>query len=285
MDFLDIRKKAKERAQARVAGDPPAKARPAPASPAAPPPRPRRGRAAAAPGAAAPPRRASPAPPDLPVLTDEDVLEGALAARLQGLPAPGDPLPAPLPGERRRALHHLAPRRRRAAGRRARTRPWRRPRRRRALRRSRPPRIRGAGAAPRTRGPARRARRRATGPTRRARPPRAATRSTTSSSARTRRAPRCPRSRPRSRLAAVEEVVLAREEFLTFLLGGEEYAVAIARVREVVQGAADHGGAARALPTSSASSRSAARWWRSSTRAAGSASLRRACSPRGRGGS
>jgi purine-binding chemotaxis protein CheW len=57
MDFLEIRKKAKERAEARAAQ------RGAPASPAA---------------------------PD-PVVTDEDVVAAALAARLQGLPPPPAP--------------------------------------------------------------------------------------------------------------------------------------------------------------------------------------------------
>jgi purine-binding chemotaxis protein CheW len=63
MDFLKIRKKAKERAGARAA----AEARP-------------------------PPSRPAP-PPDAPVVTDEDLLEGALAARLQGLPEAELPLP------------------------------------------------------------------------------------------------------------------------------------------------------------------------------------------------
>src|SRR5690242_8003584 len=67
MDFLDIRKKAKQRAQARAAEA--AAAAPEPAADAQPPP-------------------ARPSPPDAPVVTDDDVLEGALAARLQGLPAP-----------------------------------------------------------------------------------------------------------------------------------------------------------------------------------------------------
>jgi purine-binding chemotaxis protein CheW len=78
MDFLEIRKKAKERAAARTAGGAP---------PALPP---------ASPGA--PPEGAGAAPPlggDLPagedpVVTDRDVLEGDLAARLQGLPGAED---------------------------------------------------------------------------------------------------------------------------------------------------------------------------------------------------
>ncbi len=66
MDFLKIRKKAKERAGARE-------------SPSGPEP------AGAAPG---PPEPAG--PPADPVVTDADVLEGALAARLQGLPPAAD---------------------------------------------------------------------------------------------------------------------------------------------------------------------------------------------------
>jgi purine-binding chemotaxis protein CheW len=73
MDFLNIRKKAKERARARAAGEGEASApKPSPASP---------------PAAPATP------PPDAPVVTDEDVLEGALAARLQGLPEAELPFP------------------------------------------------------------------------------------------------------------------------------------------------------------------------------------------------
>jgi purine-binding chemotaxis protein CheW len=74
MDFLDIRKKAKERAQARAA----------------------QAAAKQAKDAAAPP--AEGAAPGGVVVTDEDVIEGALAARLQGLPAPpGDAAVEPDP--------------------------------------------------------------------------------------------------------------------------------------------------------------------------------------------
>ncbi len=67
MDFLDIRKKARERAQARAAEEAAAKA-------------PQGGAKGSAP--------------------DETVIEGALAERLQGLPSPGDPPPMPeLPAE------------------------------------------------------------------------------------------------------------------------------------------------------------------------------------------
>jgi purine-binding chemotaxis protein CheW len=65
MDFLKIRKKAKERARERGAAEAEARA-PEPAPP----------------------------PADAPVVTDEDLLEGALSARLQGLPAPGAAAPA-----------------------------------------------------------------------------------------------------------------------------------------------------------------------------------------------
>jgi purine-binding chemotaxis protein CheW len=104
MDFLEIRRKARERAAARAAAGGDAGS-PAPGAGDAP------GPAEAAPppaSAAAPGGGASLPPPD-PVLTPADVLEGDLAATLQGsqtgpfrtwrpdeTPAP----PAPLPGER-----------------------------------------------------------------------------------------------------------------------------------------------------------------------------------------
>lgn len=93
MDFLDIRKKAKERAQARAAADAAAKERAPPAFPHAPPSMESVQRAAAELSAAAAPDRR--APSDAPIVTDADLLEGALAARLQGLPAPGEPPPRP----------------------------------------------------------------------------------------------------------------------------------------------------------------------------------------------
>ena len=101
MDFLNIRKKAQERARARAAAEADARAREAEQAPEAPSP-------SAAPPAAPPgpparrrrrPGKRTP-PPDAPVVTEEDVLEGALAARLQGLSAPEDPAaaaPAPDP--------------------------------------------------------------------------------------------------------------------------------------------------------------------------------------------
>jgi purine-binding chemotaxis protein CheW len=82
MDFLKIRKRAQERAREREAGEAAARERPAPAT--APP------SAEAAPPSPPPP---VPPPPDAPVLTEEDVLQGALAARLQGLPEAAPPEP------------------------------------------------------------------------------------------------------------------------------------------------------------------------------------------------
>lgn len=77
MDFLEIRRKAKERAAARAG---------APASPAGAP-----DASAAAPGE----DRAPPAPPlpprSEPVMGEADLVDGALAARLQGLPPAGEP--------------------------------------------------------------------------------------------------------------------------------------------------------------------------------------------------
>src|SRR6266540_2527304 len=84
MDFLDIRKKAKERAQARAAGEAARKER-TPAAVAS----------ASGPGPGARSRRrsdhpAAPLPAPGSVVTDVDAIEGALAARLQGLPGPED---------------------------------------------------------------------------------------------------------------------------------------------------------------------------------------------------
>jgi len=67
MDFLEIRKRAKERARAREAEEAAARARDA------------------APREQTP-HSPSTLPADAPVLTEDDVLQGALAARLQGLP-------------------------------------------------------------------------------------------------------------------------------------------------------------------------------------------------------
>jgi purine-binding chemotaxis protein CheW len=77
MDFLEIRKKARERAAARGAGERPAGDAASPGDPAAAPPLVGRG-----------PAEAEPAPAADPVVTEADVLEGELAARLQGHPAP-----------------------------------------------------------------------------------------------------------------------------------------------------------------------------------------------------
>ena len=95
MDFLEIRKKAKERAQAREAEATSApKPAPLPSEPAPP-------ASASEPAAERPAEgmftRVTP-PADAPVLTDDDVLDGALAARLQGLPAPA-PAPEAAPQE------------------------------------------------------------------------------------------------------------------------------------------------------------------------------------------
>lgn len=76
MDFLKIRKKAKERASAKASSAPDPASPPAGAAPAAP----------EVPGGREP-ADALPAPPPDPVITEVDVIEGELAARLQGLPA------------------------------------------------------------------------------------------------------------------------------------------------------------------------------------------------------
>jgi len=204
MDFLKIRKKARERAAAREAGaaapaTPPAPTV-APATPPAPtvaqatPPAPR------APGSVPPPAAD-------PVVTDADVLEGELAARLQGLPPPdegfttwrpgagpaprAEPAPAPPEPEPRREDFTVVAR---------------------------------AGPPPAAPPPAPAA----------GEPPRAA------------RAPldeffyRPDEEAPEISAAggpdsAEDADTLVREEYLTFLLGREEYAVAIERVREVVK--------------------------------------------------
>jgi purine-binding chemotaxis protein CheW len=81
MDFLKIRKKAKERGRERGAAEGVARAPEAPAP---------------APDRSAP----ASAPADAPVVTAEDLLEGALAARMQGLPEPDRAEPPPKPDQR-----------------------------------------------------------------------------------------------------------------------------------------------------------------------------------------
>jgi purine-binding chemotaxis protein CheW len=81
MDFLEIRRKAKERAERAERAAPARAADPEPG---------------AAPPAGAPPPAEVPAVRgEEPVLTEADLLEGALAARLQGLPAPVPAAPSP----------------------------------------------------------------------------------------------------------------------------------------------------------------------------------------------
>ena len=220
MDFLDIRKKAKERARARATEE--ASARGV-----------RPGDAPAPPAAA--PTSPSSSPSDAPVVTDEDLLEGALVARLQGLPAPGEPPPFAGPAA--------------AAPDDPRFTTWRP----------------GAGAAPFVaaapgaeglgglaardedfalvapggpgssfpllhpqRAPLERAERRQP-----AAPPRDPLEDFFYRPDEA--APALPEFAASEAPPELEPVVLAREEFLTFLLGAEEYAVAIERVREVVR--------------------------------------------------
>ncbi|HSN89673.1 MAG TPA: chemotaxis protein CheW [Anaeromyxobacteraceae bacterium] len=115
MDFLEIRRKAKERAEARAAAGSEAGA--GPAGPEDAPAPPSGASPAAAPADAPPSDAASPDAPE-PVLTRADVLEGDLAATLQGAqtgpfrtwrpdqasapPAPLPEEPADPPGHRRR---------------------------------------------------------------------------------------------------------------------------------------------------------------------------------------
>jgi len=231
MDFLDIRKKAKERAQARAAAESEAQAdvaraqgQPDPLPSPAP-------RGDGDPGTR---EAAPPAPIDAPVVTEQDVLEGALAARLQGLPA----VPA---------ADHLP-----AAGDDPRFTTWRpgtdaRP----VPPDPEPPPLFEpdpadfAVVAPEAKAPALSGG--ASGP---ARPPRAAPLPTPAPATIAPPAPVDPLDEffyregeegpalPEIASAPEpepERVILAREEFLTFLLGAEEYAVAIERVREVVR--------------------------------------------------
>jgi len=219
MDFLKIRKKAKERAQARAAEESTAPRRtPAADAPAVPDPEPRR-----------------PAPPDAPVVTEADLLEGALVARLQGLPAPGEP--PPRPEEARGAIDD------------ARFTTWRP----------------GADAAPFV--PSMPEAEALAGLATRdedftlvapavAGPPVALLLAHPAPARAARHSPSTPPPgdpldeffyRPDEAAPALPEIaaseapleieptVLAREEFLTFLLGAEEYAIAIERVREVVK--------------------------------------------------
>ena len=229
MDFLDIRKKAKERAQARAAAEAEAQAdvaraqgQPDPLPSPAP-------RGDGDPGTR---EAAPPAPIDAPVVTEQDVLEGALAARLQGLP----PVPA---------ADHLP-----AAGDDPRFTTWR-------PGTSAPPVppdpepppsfepdpadfavVAPAAKVPAVPAPAP------------ARSPRAAPLPILAPVAVAPPAPVDPLDEffyregeegpalPEIASAPEpepERVILAREEFLTFLLGAEEYAVAIERVREVVR--------------------------------------------------
>jgi purine-binding chemotaxis protein CheW len=192
MDFLEIRKKAKERAEARAA---------------------EAARAAQA-------ERAAPATDAVPggetVVTDADVVEGALAARLQGLPAPEAAAPAAD----------------------ARFTTWRP----------------GSGAPPvvATRGPGdpRAAPDQAftvvdpaaVQPAPAARPPPAQQEPAPPGDPlddffyrADEAAPALPQIAAAGDAAEEEPALLVREEYLTFLLGPEEYAVAIERVREVIK--------------------------------------------------
>lgn len=201
MDFLKIRKKAKEHARDRgAAGASPAPA-PAPADPA---------------------RPDAAAPPDAPVVRDEDLLAGALAARLQGLPAPeAAELPETLaaaddprfttwrPGTGAPPVLEPPP--------------------------ASPPRPAPAAEAPAPRPapeppPSARV---AARPIVEAPPPPPADPLEEFFFRDGEAAPALPEMAPEERPQA--PAALAREEFLTFLLGEEEYAVAIGRVREVVR--------------------------------------------------
>jgi purine-binding chemotaxis protein CheW len=214
MDFLKIRKKAKERARDRGAAEAP----------------PRAPDAAPAAAADAP---ASP-PADAPVVTDQDVLEGALAARLQGLPAEADadaePAPPDLrfttwrPGAGAPPVIPLEPERPPVAPPGPEDFALVAPR---PLPPGAPP---LAPLAPLALTPVS-AGRPAAEPVH---PPPAAADPLDEFFFRDdEAAPALPDLAPEERAEA--PVVLAREEFLTFLLGDEEYAVAIERVREVVR--------------------------------------------------
>jgi purine-binding chemotaxis protein CheW len=218
MDFLEIRKRAKERARAREAEKAAAREKPAPAAEKPAP-------AAAAPEAPPPSPPGTPLPADAAVLTEDDVLQGALAARLQGLPEV-DPGPAPDEGKFRTwrpgsGAPPIAPDPE-------------------ALHLEHPAREADLVAGTVTAGNDPVSRRRPAG----APPPDRALRAPAAA----------PSTDPLDEFfyqddevgpalgelaapgAAPEPVapLLEREEFLTFLLGGEEFAVAIERVREVV---------------------------------------------------
>jgi purine-binding chemotaxis protein CheW len=212
MDFLKIRKKAKERAGERgAAGEPPRAATPVPSPPAA-------------------------VPPDAPVVTEADLLEGALAATLQGLPAPEPPEEAGLPAAEDRRFTTWRP----GTG----TPPVIPPE------PDRPhepnPNVEEFAVvtphplptgAPLLGGPSL-----ALAPVPGASPLRAPPPDAGAPPAdplddfffrEDESAPSLPDMAPAERAEA--PVLLAREEYLTFLLGAEEYAVAIQRVREVVR--------------------------------------------------
>lgn len=210
MDFLDIRKKAKERAQARAEE---AKARAGAQKPKAGGERaatgnaPRRGRSTSS---VAP-------PPPAPVVTDEDVIDGALAARLQGIPAPGAP-PEDDPRFTTWRPGSGAPP-------------------------TLPPDLGGASSGPAPRDedfmvvgpPARRS----------ADEPRAAVLLPEAESPSDpldeffyrpdEAAPALPQLAPAAPPPEEEPAEAIREEYLTFLLGPEEYAIAVERVREVIR--------------------------------------------------
>jgi purine-binding chemotaxis protein CheW len=192
MDFLEIRKKAKERAEARAAEE--------------------------AARAARPDRAAAPPAPDAvpaadPVVTDDDLVQGALAARLQGLPAPEAPA-APAADARFTTWRPGA---------------------------GAPPVVgrEEAGPAPQqptVLGPAQPSHAPWPAP---ATPPRETAPPTDPLDEFFYRADEAAPALPQIAASgdAVEEepALLVREEYLTFLLGPEEYAVAIERVREVIR--------------------------------------------------
>jgi purine-binding chemotaxis protein CheW len=212
MDFLDIRKKAKERAQARSAEEAAGKVR-VPAE--------KGGDREARPRAGKGTRRgrsAPPAPPPASVVTDQDLLDGALAARLQGIPAPpAEPLqgdarfttwrpgagaPPPLPAEDDGGISGL------------------------------PGRDLDFTVGPAARAPV---------PPRREPVPRAREAEPTADPLDEffyrfdEAAPALPQLAPAAEVPEPEPELMAREEYLTFMLGAEEYAIAIERVRQVIK--------------------------------------------------
>jgi len=218
MDFLDIRKKAKERAQARSAEEAAGKVRPAEKGP----------DREARPGTGKGTRRrgapSAPPPAPGPIVTDQDLLDGALAARLQGIPAPAA---EPLPRQDARFTT------------------WRP----------------GVGAPPPLPSnldaevgipgaPARDLDFTVIGPAARAAvppppdlplPPRAHHTELPVDPLDEffyrpdEAAPALPQLAPAPEVPEVEPEQMAREEYLTFLLGAEEYAIAIERVRQVIK--------------------------------------------------